>query len=208
MGGRLESACVGIYGNCGARAARAGWGSSSCAGSCESRNASFGLSGDDGLQWTHEPDCRSLLSDGRVFVAEKSGVIKVFDSVSTRRRRSSPTCGRTSTTTGTGVSSGWRSTRTFPTKPYVYVLYTYDHVLAIGAPSAPPAPGPTAVPTPPGATTDGCVVSGRLSRLQAAGDVMTGSEQVLIEDWCQQYPSHSIGTVAVRPRRRAVRERR
>jgi glucose/arabinose dehydrogenase len=39
------------------------------------------------------------------------------------------------------------------------------------------------------------VVSGRLSRLQATGNVMTGAEQVLIEDWCQQYPSHSIGTV-------------
>ena len=25
---------------------------------------------------------------------------------------------------------------------------------------------------------------------------MTGSEQVLIEDWCQQYPSHSVGTLA------------
>jgi hypothetical protein len=24
---------------------------------------------------------------------------------------------------------------------------------------------------------------------------MTGAEQVLIEDWCQQYPSHSIGAV-------------
>ena len=24
---------------------------------------------------------------------------------------------------------------------------------------------------------------------------MTGPEQVLVEDWCQQYPSHSIGTV-------------
>ena len=22
---------------------------------------------------------------------------------------------------------------------------------------------------------------------------MTGSEQVLVEDWCQQYPSHSVG---------------
>ena len=25
---------------------------------------------------------------------------------------------------------------------------------------------------------------------------MTGTEQVLIEDWCQQYPSHSIGSLA------------
>ena len=56
-----------------------------------------------------------------------------------------------------------------------------------------------ACPTPPGPTTDGCVVSGRLSRLQASGNVSTGPEQVLINDWCQQYPSHSIGTVAFGP---------
>ena len=37
---------------------------------------------------------------------------------------------------------------------------------------------------------------------------MTGTEQVLIEDWCQQYPSHSIGDARVRPRRRPLRERR
>jgi glucose/arabinose dehydrogenase len=39
------------------------------------------------------------------------------------------------------------------------------------------------------------VVSGRLSRLQASGNQMVGAEQVLIEDWCQQYPSHSIGSL-------------
>ena len=39
-------------------------------------------------------------------------------------------------------------------------------------------------------------MSGRLSRLQASGNVMVGGEQVLIEDWCQQYPSHSIGSLA------------
>ena len=37
------------------------------------------------------------------------------------------------------------------------------------------------------------MVSGRLSRLQASGNAMTGPEQVLIEDWCQQYPSHAGG---------------
>ena len=37
---------------------------------------------------------------------------------------------------------------------------------------------------------DGCVVTGRLSRL--SGDF----EQVLIEDWCQQYSSHSLGSLA------------
>jgi len=24
---------------------------------------------------------------------------------------------------------------------------------------------------------------------------MTGSEQVFVENWCQQFPSHSIGTI-------------
>ena len=86
----------------------------------------------------------------------------------------------------------------FPTDPFVYVLYTYDHEL--GTPAPAPRWGTPDVysdpcPTPPGPTDDGCVVSARLSRLQAVGNVMTGAEQVLVEDWCQQYPSHSIGTV-------------
>ena len=41
-----------------------------------------------------------------------------------------------------------------------------------------------------------CVVTGRLSRLRADGNTMTGSEQVLLHDWCQQFPSHSIGDIA------------
>jgi hypothetical protein len=56
----------------------------------------------------------------------------------------------------------------FPANPYVYVLYTYDHQL--GSPASPPRWGTPGVysdpcPTPPGPTDDGCVVSGRLSRL-------------------------------------------
>ena len=85
----------------------------------------------------------------------------------------------------------------FPTNPYVYVLYTYDHQLGVSEPHH-RRWGDTC-PTPPGPTSDGCVVSGRLSRLEASGNVMTGSEQVLIEDWCQQYPSHSVGTVDFGP---------
>jgi glucose/arabinose dehydrogenase len=51
-------------------------------------------------------------------------------------------------------------------------------------------------PTPPGATADGCVVSGRLSRLATGG-----VETPLITDWCQQYPSHSVGDLAFGPGR-------
>ena len=145
------------------------------------------------------PTAVRFSSDGRIFVAEKSGRIKVFDSLTD----TTPTL---FADLNVNVYNFWdrgllglELHPNFPTTPSVYVLYTYDHVLG----SAQPAPrwGTPGVlsdpcPTPPGATADGCLVSGRLSRLQAAGNVMTGAEQVLIEDWCQQYPSHSIGALA------------
>jgi uncharacterized repeat protein (TIGR01451 family) len=84
----------------------------------------------------------------------------------------------------------------FPANPSVYVLYTYDADIGGNAPKyGSPGVYSDPCPSPPGATTDGCVVSARLSRLQANGNVMTGSEQVLINDWCQQFPSHSVGSL-------------
>jgi glucose/arabinose dehydrogenase len=148
------------------------------------------------------PTAVRFVPDGRVFVAEKRGVIKVFDSLSD----TTPT---TFADLNVNVYNFWDRgllgmalAPGFPANPYVYVLYTYDHELGSTAPA--PRWGTPGVysdpcPTPPGATTDGCVVGGRLSRLQAAGNAMTGPEQVLIEDWCQQYPSHSIGAVEFGP---------
>ena len=133
--------------------------------------------------------------DGRVFVAEKSGLIKVFDDLSD----TTPT---TFADLSTNVYNFWDRgllglalDPNFPTNPHVYVLYTYDrdrrHRAALGHGGCLSDP----CPTPPGATADGCVVSGRLSK-PTPGNTMTGSEQVLIEDWCQQYPSHSLGDLA------------
>lgn len=142
------------------------------------------------------PTAVRFASDGRVFVAEKSGLIKVFDNL----QDTTPTI---FADLRTNVHNFWDRgllglalDPDFPSKPYVYVLYTFD--AAIGG--TPPRWGsPNAdsdgCPDPPGATGAGCVVSARLSRLQAAGNNMTGTEQVLIEDWCQQYPSHSIGSL-------------
>ena len=148
------------------------------------------------------PTVVRFASDGRVFIAEKSGLIKVFDNLAD----TTPT---TFADLRTNVYNFWDRgllgmalDPNFPSTPYVYVLYTYDHML--GDPAPPPrwgTPGATSdgCPSPPGPTSDGCVVSARLSRLQASGNVMTGSEQVLVEGWCQQYPSHSIGTVEFGP---------
>ena len=144
------------------------------------------------------PTAVRFASGGRVFVAEKRGTIKVFDSLS-------DTTPDTFADLNVNVHNFWDRgllgmtlDPNFPTSPYVYVLYTYDHIIGDSSPA--PRWGTPGVysdpcPTPPGATDDGCVVSGRLSRLQASGNVMTGSEDVLIEDWCQQYPSHSVGSV-------------
>ena len=143
-----------------------------------------------------QPTAVAFSPDGRVFVAEKGGVIRVFASLTA----TSPTV---FANLSTNVYNAWDRGLLglaldpgFPTKPYVYVLYTYDGDIGGSAPKW----GTAGVlsdpcPDPPGATADGCTVSARLSRLQASGSVMTGSELVLIHDWFQQYPSHSIGSI-------------
>ncbi len=134
-------------------------------------------------------------ADGRIFVAEKSGLVMVYDSLT------DPTP-KVVADLRTQVDDYWDRgllglalDPSFPTNPYLYLLYAAD---------APPGgTAPTwndACPTPPGPNTDGCVVSGRLVRIQLAGDVMTGSPKVLITDqWCQQFPSHSIGDLNFGP---------
>src|SRR5919202_2841238 len=138
----------------------------------------------------NDPTNVEFSKDGRVFVAEKSGLIKVFDNLSD----TTPT---TFADLRTKVHNFWDRgllglalDPNFPTNPYIYVLYAYDAPIGGTAPT-----WNDACPTPPGATTDGCMVSARVSRLTASGNTMTGSEQVLIWDWCQQFPSHSIGTL-------------
>jgi glucose/arabinose dehydrogenase/PKD repeat protein len=135
----------------------------------------------------------AFADDGRVFVAEKAGLVKVFDSLND----TTPTTFADLQTNvykgpndhgilGIALDPGFTANR-----PYVYILYTYD------APIGGTAPRWNDICNdPPGQDTNGCVVSGRLSRLQANGNLMTGNEQVLIEEWCQQFTSHSIGGLA------------
>src|SRR5207249_7639692 len=54
----------------------------------------------------------------------------------------------------------------------------------------------------PNATTTGATISGRLSRLTintTTNTMVAGSELVLINDWFQQFHSHSIGTLLFGP---------
>jgi glucose/arabinose dehydrogenase len=139
--------------------------------------------------------------DGRVFVAEKSGIIKVFDSLTD----TTPTV---FADLRTEVHNFWDRGLlglalhpNFPADPRVYVLYTYDGVAGGTSPKW-GTPGATddPCPTPPGPTSDGCQVSGRLSVLSPSGQPgAPPQEKTLVEDWCQQFPSHSIGTIAFGP---------
>jgi glucose/arabinose dehydrogenase len=134
------------------------------------------------------PTVVRFASDGSVFVAEKSGLVKRFPSLTS----TSPTVvadlsGEVDDYWDRGLL-GFALDPNYPASPYVYVLYTYDAPIGGTAPT-----WNDACPTPPGPTTDGCVVSGRLSRLKLSGTFAT--ETVLINDWCQQFPSHSMGAL-------------
>jgi glucose/arabinose dehydrogenase len=81
------------------------------------------------------PTAVRFASDGRVFVAEKRGVIKVFDSLTD----TTPT---TFADLNVNVYNFWDRGLlgmalhpNFPATPYVYVLYTYDHELGTTAPA-------------------------------------------------------------------------
>jgi glucose/arabinose dehydrogenase/PKD repeat protein len=145
-----------------------------------------------------EPAAVRFSDDGRVFVAEKSGLIKVYDNLSD----TTPT---QFADLRTEIHNFWDRgllglalDPNFPSDPYIYALYAYDFDPA--DPSDFPAwgtPGQSSdpCPNPPGATQDGCVVTGRLSRLQASGNQMVDQDVLIDTQWCQQYPSHSTGTL-------------
>jgi glucose/arabinose dehydrogenase/PKD repeat protein len=143
----------------------------------------------DSIVWSNLsfPTAIRFAPDGRIFIAQKGGKVLEFDSLTD-----------TTPTTVIDLSNvvddywdrgllGLAIDPNFPTSPYLYVLYAYDAVPGGTAPR-----WNDACPTPPGPNTDGCVVQGRLSRLTLSGNVAT-NEQVLIQAWCQQFPSHSVG---------------
>lgn len=147
-----------------------------------------------------QPTAVRFAKDGRVFIAEKSGLIKVFDPASGGEPR-------VFADLRTNVYNYWdrglldlELHPDFPATPYLYVVYTYDGLIGEIAPRW-GTPGATTdtCPSPPGPTMSGCLAAGRLSRLEVGDEGMRGLEQVLVENWPQQFPSHSLGSVAFGP---------
>jgi glucose/arabinose dehydrogenase len=147
-----------------------------------------------------DPTVIQFASDGRVFVAEKSGRVYVFDDLAD----TTPTL---VIDLRTNVHNFWDRGLlgmalhpNFPAVPYIYVLYAYDAFPGGSAPQWGVAGQVSdGCPSPPGATGNGCVVTGRLSRLNvsdsSAWPLLPASEQALVTDWFQQFPSHSTGSI-------------
>lgn len=136
------------------------------------------------------PTAIRFAPDGSIFVAEKSGKIWKYTGLT-------DTAPSLFADLSSKVDNYWDRgllgialPPDFPTgDDGVYVLYSYDAPIGGTAPV-----WNDACPTPPGATTDGCVISGRLSKLSGGAGATSTSETVLVNNWCQQFPSHSMGT--------------
>ena len=130
-----------------------------------------------------------------MFVAEKSGIIKTFTSLSDTsatqfadlRTKVHNYCDRGMMTIAVDPN--------FPADPYVYVYYVHDAAIGGTAPRwGQRRPDLGRLSRPAGRHRGR--MRGERAHLAPAGQrarCMTGPEQVLVEDWCQQYPSHAGG---------------
>ena len=125
-----------------------------------------------------QPTAIRFAPDGRIFVAEKRGVVKVFDGPG-------DPLPDVLTDLGANVHAFWDRgllglavDSEFPTQPYIYVFYTFDTSEYGG-------PWGDGCPTPPGPMMDGCLVDGRIL-LNIAGRVARGSRRIC-EGECAQY---------------------
>jgi glucose/arabinose dehydrogenase/PKD repeat protein len=152
------------------------------------------------------PQDVEIAPNGRIFVAEKTGIIKTYSELGD----ATPTVFADLRAQVHNYSSrGLLSIVTdpgFPAKPYVYVYYSMDAPLG----GTPPTYGGGLFDACPKffdpqdgdldkdgmqqiGDIDNCPGGSRISRLQVAGEVMTGSEKVLVEDFCQQFAAHGGG---------------
>jgi len=128
--------------------------------------------------------------DGRIFIAEKTGKIWMYQNLLDAAPAQVANLGAVVHTYQDRGLLGLELDPRFPERPFLYVLYSFNGGLFSDLPPRWPATGCA----DPLGDFAGCVISGRLSRLTLIGTLAT-DEQVLIEDWYQQYPSHSIGSV-------------
>ena len=166
-----------------------------------------GFQADAPIGGVSNPTTLAFAPDGRVFVAERRGRILVFDGVQDETPEVFADFSIKVHAYGDRGLLGLALDPDFPAKPYVYVAYTHDAEIGGTAPWHGGAGNEDDCPDPHPNWDDTCVASGRVSRFTL--DAATGvakttpegqpAEQVLVEDWCQQFGSHSIGDLEFEP---------
>jgi glucose/arabinose dehydrogenase/PKD repeat protein len=157
-----------------------------------------------GLQ---EPTVLQFAADGRLFVAGKGGQIWTYDNLADSTRTLVADLRVSVYNYWDRGLLGMALHPNFPHTPYIYVLYTRDAVPGGPVPhwGSPLLTGKLSdpCPNPPGGNVAGCVASGRLARLNvgnpAAWPLNHTHEEPLVSEWFQQFPSHSVGTLAFGP---------
>lgn len=156
----------------------------------------------NGLQ---KPTTLEFAPAGKLFVAERNGRVVEFDSPEDQTPTLVLSILDKVMAKGDRGILGMKLDPEYPAKPYLYLSYTYD--APIGGDSA----DSTHTHYADGADdceeiqTDSvdCLVSGRLARIEidpatsvaVGGPVDPTSEEALINSWCQQATSHSIGDI-------------
>jgi glucose/arabinose dehydrogenase len=151
-----------------------------------------------------KPSAIDFTSGGKLFVAARNGRVLEFDS--TEDPTSTLVLDITDKVMAKGDRGllGMKLDPDYPADPYLYLSYTYD------APIGGDYTQSTHTHYADGGDdcveikdTDGCLVSGRLARVEidtatnvaVGGPVNPISEEVLLNSWCQQVTSHSIGDI-------------
>jgi glucose/arabinose dehydrogenase len=157
--------------------------------------------------WTDgllKPTTLDFSPDGKMFVAERNGFVLEFDSIDDPN----PTLVLAITdkvlAAGDRGLLGMKLDPEYPEEPFIYLSYTYD------APIGGDSDDSTHVHNADGSDSCNeanfsidCLASGRLTRVKVnpatsvavGGAVDPSSEQVLVNSWCQQVTSHSIGDI-------------
>jgi glucose/arabinose dehydrogenase len=163
-----------------------------------------------------EPTAVAFAPDGTAFIGLKTGVIKSFD-YNAGNATYEPFGQETNfADLATTVHNYWDRGLTgvavdpqFPTRPYIYVNYTYNRDPRDNPPDVPkwstnPGQQYDDCPTPAASpSSTGCLTMVRVSRLTAQlgpqGWVMTGPEKELVAGACFQFGSHASGGLRIGP---------
>lgn len=137
------------------------------------------------LSGLDQPTNAAFAPDGRVFVAEKGGVIKTYDSIDDPTPTITADLKADVRNVGEHGLSGLTVDNAYPARPYIYAFYAWDSTGLWGD-------GCKA-----NYSINGCVTGAKLVKITVdPAGMMVGTPETLVDDrWCFQFSSHSAGSV-------------